>query len=291
MSHASVFLVAAGGSPHEAGTDQGAGQQAKGTGTYPVDAWLEGREHIENGDDVLMPIQKVESLMNCIALKEIVAQGPENPAATDGNSMHADFGDTTTTTNTHLNNTYTTNNTHTGPALNGDTFLSTPGIAGDTYMSTPPRTPRGGNSQSNSQSNYTTAVGRPPIVVSGQLQPASVNSTGNYGYSTAGVNAFHSLSTTVGQESKPESGQGSNAGPQLKGDVVVDMIGTRASDAAAKVPKTARVPQAAAAHVDLSPPVEVVDLSARPSVGVDGGSTRKVSTPCNRFFVGCPRCM
>jgi hypothetical protein len=77
MSHASVFLVAAGGSPHEAGTDQGAGQQAKGTGTYPVDAWLEGREHIENGDDVLMPIQKVESLMNCIALKEIVAQGPE----------------------------------------------------------------------------------------------------------------------------------------------------------------------------------------------------------------------
>lgn len=166
-----------------------------------MDAWLEGRDHIDNGEDNLAPIHKVESLMNGISLKDVVAAAPENPVANDNNSMHADYGDTQTTANTFTTNTYTTTHTTTNtPGLGVDTMQSTPGVAGDTQVSTPPHTP----TASHNNTMTTAGVGRPPATTSGQLQPVSQQSTGNFGFGVPG-NMFHSAGNTTGP---PESSIG-----------------------------------------------------------------------------------
>lgn len=234
-------MLRSGDTHHEAGTAHevvNAAQQAQHAkvASYPVDAWLEGRDREADGDDALAPIHKVESLIDGIALKEIVAQAPDNPAITETNSMHADFGDTVTTTHTNTH-------TMTGGAP-GDTCLSTPGVAGDTYMSTPPRTPRGGAEA------LTSGVGRPPILTSGQLQPASLRSTGNYGYSTAGVNMLNSVNTSAHNS----------------------MHDTAAAQATAS-----------GGHAELSPDRDVLDLSPPPSMRIETGSGKVPCSPLMRL--------
>lgn len=224
-----------------------------------MDAWLEGKENLESGDDPLAPIHKVESLMNGIALKEIVSQAPENPTATETNSMHADFGDTYTTMNT---------NTQTAIGVNGDTYTSNPGVAGDTYTNTPPRSPRG-------TSVHTSGVGRPPILTSGQLQPASMQSTGNYGYST-GANMLTSMGNTTAE---PES----RTKPEARG-FVPEMM---SSPTSGQVRQGAPAPFAAAGHAELSPARDVLDLSPRPSVGLDGRSSKVPDSLILSFSMPC----
>lgn len=211
---------------HEAGAARGGAQQPKAS--YPVDAWLEGREH-PDGEDPLAPIHKVGSLIDGIALKEIVAQAPENSTVNETNSMLADFGDTVTTAHTH---TYT--------VAPGDTHVSTPGVAGDTCMSTPPRTPRA----SAGLSAQTAGIGRPPIVTSGQLQPASMQSTANYGYSTVGANMLASANTSANNSMHDAEEHAT----------------------------------ASWGHAQLSPARADLNLSPPPSIGFDANSTK---VPCS----------
>jgi hypothetical protein len=252
------LLVATGGTHHDAFAKQGAAPQARGIGTYPVDAWLEGREHIEDEDEALGPIQKVESLMSGIALKEIIKQGPKNPAFTDGNSMHADFGDTVTT-----NNTYTANNTQTTTGANGDGGV---------------------------QFNYMSVAGRPPGLASGRLQDVSLNSTEIYGLPSLRMKFFAGINPATGPDGQPQGKHGSESTSGLKGGVVDDTLRSSTADLGTAVPNAAHAPQAVAAEVDLSPPREVVDLSPRRSLGADGRRSPKV-WKSQQFSCTAPTCI